>query len=61
MEMRNTVLAHKREIWKKKQDAKKIIAEQNIKVKKVLEDKGRLEKHVETALEKLLKKEKVSL
>ncbi|PIV70217.1 MAG: hypothetical protein COS08_01405 [Euryarchaeota archaeon CG01_land_8_20_14_3_00_38_12] len=61
MEMRNTVLVYKREIWKKKQEAKKDIIDQNIKVKKVLEDKGKLEKHAETALEKLLRKEKVSL
>ena len=61
MEMRNTVLVYKREIWKKKQEAKKDIIDQNIKVKKVLEDKGKLEKHAETVLEKLLKKEKVSL
>jgi epidermal growth factor receptor substrate 15 len=61
MEMRNTVLVYKREIWKKKQEAKKDIIDQNIKVKKVLEDRGKLEKHAETALEKLLRKEKVSL
>ena len=61
MEMRNTVLVYKREIWKKKKEAKKDIIDQNIKVKKVLEDREKLEKHAETALEKLLKKEKVSL
>ncbi|MCG2826808.1 MAG: hypothetical protein L6265_09480 [Thermoplasmatales archaeon] len=61
MEMRNTVLVYKREIWKKRKEAKQVITDQNIKVKKVLEDKGNLEKHAESALEKLLKKEKVSL
>lgn len=61
MEMRNTVLVYKREIWKKRKEAKQVITDQNIKVRKVLEDKGNLEKHAESALEKLLKKEKVSL
>lgn len=61
MEMRNTVLVYKREIWKKRKEAKQVITDQNIKVKKVLEDKGNLEKHAESVLEKLLKKEKVSL
>ena len=61
MEMRNTVLVYKREIWKKRKEAKQVITDQNIKVRKVLEDKGNLEKHAESVLEKLLKKEKVSL
>jgi len=59
--MRSKIISIKKDKWEERKLARKMIEEQNIAVRKALQDKEKLEKVAEEALEVLIKKGKLEL
>lgn len=59
--MRSKIIVIKKERWQERKLARRMIEEQNIAVRKALQDEEKLEKVAEEALQSLIKKGKVEL
>lgn len=59
MEMREKVIVSRKEKWREREEARKILVEHRAEVKKALDDKEKLDKAADEAVKELFKKGKV--